>query len=249
MNGVIETLKLMFSRRWIVATLIVVLSIAVFIRLGVWQLDRLEQRQASNAQITAVLEGEPLRLPEDDVPEDTRLLNNRDVIVSGTYDYANQRLLVLQNWGGKSGVNLITPLLLEGGETAVLVDRGWIPDEEADVSIIENSYNPLPSETVTGYIAQSQTLRRQTSNNASVRPENEIYRVDVAAIEAQLPYELYDFYIVQAPKENDLDAFPYRKTRIIDLSEGSHLSYAIQWFLFALVLAILFPIFIRRRSL
>ncbi|MEM7332925.1 MAG: SURF1 family protein [Chloroflexota bacterium] len=243
-----ELLKLMLSRRWIVATLIVVSVMAIFVRLGIWQLDRLEQRRAQNAQLVAVLEGEPLNLPEDEPPTDIELLENRDVIVSGTYDFEHQKLLILQTWGGRNGANLITPLVLADGQTAVLIDRGWIPDAELNADNIATMYNQTTSATIQGYVALPQILSRQAANTESVRPENEIYRVDTNALGDSIPYELYDFYIVEPPAANDLEAFPYHKTRIIDLSEGPHLSYAIQWFLFALVLAVLHPIFVRRRS-
>lgn len=244
-----ELLRLMFTRRWLLATAIVVSAIAIFVRLGIWQLDRLEERREINMLIADVLNNEPLRLPDAVPPNDPDLLRDRDAIASGTYDFENQRLLILQTWGGRNGVNLITPLVLDGGETAVLIDRGWVPDAEADLQTIAEKYNTPSAETVTGYVALTETLTRQSGGGTAVRPENEIYRVDVAAIGAELPYELLDFYVVQAPLENDLDAFPYRKTKVVDLSEGSHLSYAIQWFLFALVLIVLYPIFIRRRSM
>lgn len=244
-----QTLKLMFSRRWLLATAIVLTAIAIFVRLGVWQLDRLAQRRAINAQTAAVLNGDPLVLPETTPPADLDLLRNRDAIASGSYDFDNQKLLVLQSWGGRSGVNLITPLVFDGGERAVLVNRGWIPDAETDLTNIAVRYNTAASGSVRGYIALSEPLRRQGGGGTAVRPENEIYRVDIEAIETSLPYELFDFYIVEAPLDDDIDALPYRRTKEVDLSEGPHLSYAVQWFLFALVLMVLFPIFIQRRSL
>ena len=53
-------------------------------------------------------------------------------------------------------------------------------------------------------------------------------------LRAQMPYELLPFYILQAPTGNE--APPFRQKPEIDLSEGPHLSYAIQWFLFTLIL-------------
>ncbi len=43
----------MFSRRWFLATILVVVGVAVNIRLGIWQLDRLEQRRAFNTRVLA----------------------------------------------------------------------------------------------------------------------------------------------------------------------------------------------------
>ena len=43
-----------FTRRWIITTVLVLAAMAVFIRLGIWQLDRLAERRALNARIRAV---------------------------------------------------------------------------------------------------------------------------------------------------------------------------------------------------
>ena len=40
----------MFQRKWLLLTLLVFAGTALCIRLGIWQLDRLEQRRAFNAQ-------------------------------------------------------------------------------------------------------------------------------------------------------------------------------------------------------
>ena len=43
-------LRKMFQRKWLILTLLVFAGIALCIRLGIWQLDRLDQRRAFNAQ-------------------------------------------------------------------------------------------------------------------------------------------------------------------------------------------------------
>ncbi len=45
----------MFSRHWLVATLLVIAAMGVLVRLGIWQLDRMHQRQAFNARASAQL--------------------------------------------------------------------------------------------------------------------------------------------------------------------------------------------------
>ena len=41
--------RALISRQWWWVTLVVLALMALFARLGIWQLDRLEQRQAANA--------------------------------------------------------------------------------------------------------------------------------------------------------------------------------------------------------
>ena len=41
----------LFSRRWIPATILVIVGMMITARLGIWQLDRLEQRRAFNQRV------------------------------------------------------------------------------------------------------------------------------------------------------------------------------------------------------
>jgi len=68
----------------------------------------------------------------------------------------------------------------------------------------------------------------------------EWYRVDVEAIQAQVPYPLLPVYVLQTPPGEDEEgaalSLPYRVRPEVDLSEGRHLGYAVQFFFFALIL-------------
>ena len=122
-------LQRLFSRRWLGGTVLVLVAIGLFVRLGIWQLDRLDQRRAANEALRAVLDAPPLDLAEP-LPAAPDVLENRLATVTGQYDFANERVVLLQTWQGQPGVQLLTPLLIEemagdsaqsGGETAVLV--------------------------------------------------------------------------------------------------------------------------------
>ena len=231
--------KALFSRRYILVTLLVVAAMAVMARLGVWQLDRLAERRAANAQLMAVLTSSTIFVNDDltalagqppaDVAPD---LANRDVFLEGEYDFAAQRILVLQNYQDQPGVHLITPLVLDSG-AAVLVDRGWIPDAEREAGhLFTEATGP---QTVSGYIALTETLRRRAANTEAVTtPSDEIFRVDVAALADELPYPLVPYYVKLSPTEEPDTTLPLEVAKEIDFSEGPHLGYAIQWFIFSL---------------
>ncbi len=94
-----------------------------------------------------------------------------------------------------------------------------------------------------GYAALSQALsRRQTA--VPEDPKTDWYRVDIAAIQPQMPYKLLPIYVLQAPDEKQV--LPFRREQEIDLSEGPHLGYAMQWFTFSLGLGIAYVIFVRK---
>ncbi|RMG89689.1 MAG: SURF1 family protein [Chloroflexi bacterium] len=226
-------LRALVSRRYRWATLAVVLGMGLLARLGFWQLDRLAQRRAANAVLAESLNASPVNLADVVWEGDVAVWENRLAFVEGEYDLAHQMVLLVQNWQGRAGVHLIAPLVLGDGETAVLVDRGWIPESERDNISQFDLSGPV---TVNGYIALSQTISRNTNQSVSNQFQPEWYRVDIAAIEATLPYKLLPVYLVESPSADGNTTLPFRSERVIDLSEGPHLSYAIQWFLFSLLL-------------
>jgi surfeit locus 1 family protein len=236
-------LRALFSRRWWWVTLLVIALMVVLARLGVWQLDRLQQRRDANALIEASLAAPPFDLNSTAVPEDISEWDNRLIAASGTFAYGQEVLLDLQNWGYRAGVNLITPLVLDDGQTAVLVNRGWIPEADSAPEA-RAAYNMPGGVDITGYVALSEKLSRESAV-APKGPQSKVYRVDVEALQAQMPYTLLPFYIVQ-DVENNNEQLPYRLERQIDLSEGSHLSYAMQWFIFSIGLGVAYLVFVNR---
>lgn len=227
--------RALFSRKWWWVTILVLLLMAVFLRLSVWQMDRLQERRAANALLEQALAAPPLPLTAVSLPANPQSLENHNVLVSGRYDFDNQVALIVQNWNGQAGIHLIAPLVAADGQTAVLIDRGWIPDSQADPSAWTQYDQPGPI-TISGYVALSQTISRLGEKAIPDTAQQQWYRVDVAAIQAQMPYTLLPVYVIESPPENGDTGLPYHTAREVDLSEGPHLSYAIQWIFFALLL-------------
>ena len=92
---------------------------------------------------------------------------------------------------------------------------------------------------MTGYIKMSQSLAgSEGAGQSPDAPQAEWYRVDVEDIEAQLPYELLPIFLQEASSSDGNAKLPFRGELEPDLSDGPHLSYAIQWFIFAAILAL-----------
>ncbi len=243
-------LKTLFSRRWLSGTLLVLFAMGLFVRLGIWQLDRLDQRRAQNDQLRAVLDSPPLDLAKT-LPEAVAPLENRLATVTGQYDFTQERILLLQSWQGRPGVALVTPLLIEGmdeepalsgGEVAILVNRGWVPQAEYEAGQLGSYQTETGIVEVDGYLALGQPRR---GDSPEVAPQ-EIYRLDLEAMAAALPYELLPVVLVESPaQEVELDP-PLHAAREVDLSEGPHLSYAWQWFIFCVLTGTLYLVFVRR---
>jgi surfeit locus 1 family protein len=238
----------MFQRKWLFATFLVLAGTALCIRLGIWQLDRLEQRRAFNHQFETMHAMPALDLSQD-VPDDVSSMEWRSVTVHGEYDFANQVALRNQYNGDQYGYHLVTPLLFQGG--AVLVDRGWIPADGNSASSDWRKYDQSGPVDITGQIRLGQT--KPTFGGVADRlPENgaklEIWNnADLAHIATQMPYPILPVYIQPNVDENDTDPpIPYQPA--VEITEGPHFGYALQWFTFATILFVGYPFFLRKQE-
>ena len=236
-----RTLARLVSRKWWFATLLVLAGMVVLVQLGFWQLDRLQQRRDFNALVTQRWQQETYDLENGGLPADLTELEYRRVEADGAFDY-EQQIVVTNSSGpnGEPGVLLVTPLVFANGK-AVLVARGWVPQ---DLSAPENwpALEEPEGEPVIGLIQKSQTIEGAAVPVESLR---EWYRIDVPLIAKQMPYELLPAFLLQLPEPGrQVDTWPSRSVSIA-LDEGSHLSYSIQWFMFALILGFGYTQFVR----
>lgn len=237
--------RLLFNRRWWWVTLLVIIAIAVMIRLSIWQVDRLQERRAANAVLREQLSANPLSLNEVNPDAvDLTAMPDRRVTATGEFDFSEQILLKVQNYRGSAGAHLVAPLVLEGQETAVLVDRGWIPEAQSQPDAW-SQFDEQGTVRLEGVIRLTETAR---GVEPPAQPQQEWFRINVEAIERQLPYELLPVYVLQSPPRGDNESLPYREEPQIDLSEGPHLSYAIQWAAFSLMLAVGYVYFVYRQE-
>jgi surfeit locus 1 family protein len=173
-------------------------------------------------------------------------------LAAGEYDFANQLLLVQQNYRDMPGAHLVVPLVLEGGAQAVLVDRGWIPFDDVQTGRWQQYDAPRGPATISGRVQPSQILSgraaEQAGSSAGLQEaKTEWYRIDIEAIQGQLPYRLLPVYLLEAPGPEGNIALPYRIEPEVDLTEGPHLGYAAQWFAFAVVAGVVYVGVVRAR--
>lgn len=221
----------MFSGRNWLLTLIVVAAVAVCVRAGFWQMDRREQKRQLNQLLVERWDAPPFDLTHQALPADLGELEYRRVLVAGTFDYDHQIILRNELRDGAPGVNLITPLRLPDGR-AILVARGWVPVNQAGPEYWPHYVEPADLQVV-GLLKESQTLPAASQPAA---PQSEWFRVDVAAIQRQTPYELMPAFLAMLPEPGrDPYALPARTPPPELADEYMHVSYTIQWFTFAVI--------------
>ena len=229
-----------------------VLVAAVCVRLGLWQVSRLHEKQALNRQLRAALVSPPIDLGAADAiaARDGEALRRGRVAARGHFDETRQFLLMGRAHDGDPGVAVVTPLLPSDGGPAVLVDRGWIPS--IDGANAQPERFPAPGErTIVGLAEPLARGVARTRPAPYFRVEMDSLhvwstpRLDADSIEARLPYPVRPYVLKAVPDRADsLEVAEAAKTSVFagplrwpvrPYDESVHRSYAGQWFAFALI--------------
>ena len=225
--------------QWGVAHLTVLALLLVLVSLGLWQLRRLEERQVANQVGLARTLAEPLDLESmvDSAGSELDTLEFRRAVTRGEWDATYEVYVRSQVRDGRSGLWVITPLVLGDGR-AVMVNRGWIPVESN-----RSEAAPPPGRVeLTGVV---RTSRSRSALGPTDRPgvEDTISRVDLTLLDDYAPYQLLGVYLEESTVNPN--GWPLRLEAPVFDDEGSHLVYAVQWFSFALVGLLGYGAFIR----
>lgn len=215
--------------RWLVLGVFVVALAIAFVNLGFWQLDRLDQRRARNDAVTAAEHAEPVEFAAVFSRPVTDADAWRRVRVRGTFDAGHQFLVRYRSLGRESGYEVVTPLRTTTGAW-VLVDRGF------GVKRASEDYPSVLPAPPAGEVAITGFVRRDEQGSPEamtpLQPSNTVRLVNSVALGEHLPYPVVNGFIsvqeVTPPQPGGLvPVQPPERT------EGSHFSYALQWFLFA----------------
>lgn len=144
------------TRRWrgLVVLLAALICVAMAVRLGMWQLGRAAQKEILQASLD-------LRssLPDIDVTllartlEEAQSQHFRTVTLRGHWLHERTVFLDNRQMKARTGFYVVTPLRLEDGESAVLVQRGWAPRDFQDRTRLPKVPTPEGLVTVRGRIA------------------------------------------------------------------------------------------------
>jgi surfeit locus 1 family protein len=229
-------------------TLLVFVGTALCIRLGIWQLDRLAQRRAFNAHYESARAQPALDLNQQ-LPADIVEMEWRPVEVMGEYDFLNQVAVRNQYYGSQYGYHLLTPIRFNG--KAIIVDRGWIPAEGNSSPADWRKYDEAGTVDVSGQIRLGQA-KPAIGGVPDRRPEDgarlEVWNnADIDRIADQIPYPVLPVYIQPAVDPSDAEPpIPFQPE--IELTEGPHFGYALQWFTFATILFVGYPFYLRKQE-
>ncbi|WP_428086886.1 SURF1 family protein [Candidatus Thioglobus sp.] len=211
--------------------ILISLTLYGLISLGLWQLDRANEKRITESVVIAAQASAPILI------ETAQILLNKehyDVLLAGYYDPTKQFIYDNQIVNGNAGYYVLTPFVLKSG-SAILVNRGFVPwhgarDKLADITI----ENPKANIRVK-LVKPIQRLQLDQENINSSFPML-IQSLDLASME-----KLSGYQIIPMLAQLDIHASQgfFRQWQPFYGSVDKHLGYAFQWFFMAFVLFII----------
>lgn len=233
-----------FARQpfWLFSHLFAASIIVSFIGFGFWQLDRLDQRQAANRIIesrgdqTLVLDRAP---PTGDGAE----LDFQAVEGVVRFIEVDLGRVANRSSNGIAGEHVVAIVELADG-SPLAVNRGFVP-----VNLVQ-PLDPLPTEPVrvTGWLRD--TVERETFGAEDLGSGRILPRFDTEAVAARLGRDLPPVWLQLASVEGAVPG-PTGSPEALalpPLDDGPHLSYAVQWFVFATLGVVFYGALLHRRA-
>lgn len=201
----------------------------LLIGLGVWQLNRADEKRGIEAQLAQRQTAAPVALQSVKSPEAyTRIM------AQGRFDSARTWLVDNRQRDGKPGYEVVQPFVLNSG-VQVLVNRGWLaaPARREQLPDIKNIAGETTIFAEVAYPSNHPMLSAQsdTENWPKV-----ITQVAPSVMAPSLDGPVTDYYLKLDAASTGAFTTAWQP---INMSSAKHTGYAVQWFAMALALVIL----------
>ncbi|ANG86718.1 hypothetical protein A8L33_09585 [Microbacterium aurantiacum] len=222
--------------RWSIYIGLAVLFAIACVWLSNWQFSRNDDRAAQLALVEQNYDADPVAL-EEVIPDGDGLSPAdewRPVVLRGEYLAAEQITVRNRPHGGTSAFEVLAPFRLSDGRV-VIVDRGWVPPAEEGTGPAVVPDPPVGESTVIVRLRPEEAA--PTSGRSA--PEGQVPTINVDLIGGELSPAtadaliggVYGILVSETPAVADTPASLPSPSQ----DPGPHLSYAIQWILFALM--------------
>lgn len=227
------------------ATVATALLLPLLLGLGIWQLQRADQKRALQAEYDQRSAGPAIALDARLRPAEE--LRYYRVMAQGYYDDAWQILQDNRVHNGRVGYEVLTPLRLAYSETRVLVNRGWLPlgPDRNRPPAIDPPAGLQRIEGVAVLPARPGLVLGELEPVSARRPAVWQY-VDLGRYARSVPFPVQSVVLLLDPTS---PAGGYeRDWGRLDTGISIHLGYAFQWFSLAGALIVLYVVVNFRRE-
>ena len=226
--------KFLWSGRWLGWFLLVCLLSAVCTALGMWQMDRRDAIREDIGNVVNNYDAAPVPFEEAESLFEAYdpAMEWLPVEMTGVYDTANQRIVRNRPLSGRAGYEVLVPLKLADG-TAVVINRGWLPIGNNEAGR-PDTVPAAPSGEVT-VVARIKPAEPTLQRGA---PEGQLASIDLAKYRDEVGYDVEQAAYGLMASEDPRPAVVPEAAPKPSVDEGPHLSYAMQWFAFGVMLFI-----------
>lgn len=223
-------------------TLITIPALVLLLSLGTWQTKRLFWKLDLIERMERGLAAEPVALPAGKL--DPAEWSYRRVNVRGVFDYAHEFHMLAHSERGNFGYLIIVPLKRTDGPGHVLVRRGWVPPE------FKPAETRLPGQvagevTVTG-VVHVPGIRGWMIPDTDTKA-NLWYYADARGMLAQAGIQDAPQFFIDADAAPNPGGWPRGGHARVSIP-NNHLAYAFTWYSAAVVLAVIYVLWHRRRQ-
>lgn len=232
---------------WLVGHVIALIAIVGFVLLGLWQLDRHAARSAFDTTLRSRL-AEPAVSLESLLGDNVDLedVEYRQATVTGTYATGEEVILQARSLEGRSGHEVLTPLILTDG-SVLIVDRGWVPIDVEGPPVV-GAEPPSGEVAIRGYVRQTQVRSGLGPVDPPTGDLDRVSRVDLDRLGMQMDQPVQPIWLQLADQQPPQAGFPLLLPPPTPGGGPPHLSYAIQWFAFAVLVVVAYPFLLRRTA-
>jgi cytochrome oxidase assembly protein ShyY1 len=243
-------LRVVTSRRWLTALAMAALFATACVFLGRWQWHRHEDKAARAQRIERHYSATPVPLSAAMPGPGASLPRAQEwTTVTATGRYAADQVMLVRNRpnNGVFGYEVLVPLRLADG-TALLVDRGWIPNGHSAAEPSRTPATPAGEITVTGWLRPGEQSLGRAMSNGQLASINLAEASQAMAGSNTALYGAYLIRLSEAGAQSQRVESPQALERP-DTGQGPHLAYALQWWLAAPVGFVLVLVGARREHL
>jgi cytochrome oxidase assembly protein ShyY1 len=229
--------RFLLRPKWLGGLALAIAAAVVMVFLGIWQWHRYEERSAVNNRIdaaetvaalplTSVMSAPTRPGAAGHSPGDDRAWTK--VTVTGRYDPAHEIQVRGRTVNGDVGFEIVTPLIRNDG-SAVLIDRGWLPQGGDALAAPQVPPAPTGQVTVVGQIHLSESRPTPVQHRDG---RLDTRRISVPRLAHSLPYPIYGAYVLLTSQTPT--ASPQFTPIPIDHEDAwQNAGYTVQWWLFA----------------
>ncbi|WP_375400382.1 SURF1 family protein [uncultured Amnibacterium sp.] len=200
-----------------------------------WQFARRSDTAAENRQITANWHAQPVPVAQL-LPSRTAfdpVVRWRPVELSGVYLTDRQVLARNRPLNGRPGFEVLTPLKLTDG-TVFVVDRGWV-----SIGATHDRPDVVPAPPAGRVVVTARLHESEPNLVGRSAPAGEIADVNLPLLAQSLKEPTYTaaygFVRSESPAPTTAPIPEAQPSADLGTDEGTHLSYALQWIVFALI--------------